>query len=356
MSRILLLAFLASVVLPQVHAQSLAKENPEEARVRDLADEFESARVNADYAKAKVLVSPHAKATLRDGRVAPLLAGIQNLSARKKTQGPSEPVRVVEREVTILDQVAIVNELLGATRDVPTEKKVVPQSRTTTWMKGTDGWRVVSMHTSDYGRWEKSISAFEVAEQATPSADGGSGSSRTPAGGIVFVGSSSIRGWKTLKEDFPGLHVIGRGFGGSQLIDSVLYSHRIITKYKPRAVAVYAGDNDVAAGKSSERVFSDFKELVATIHAVDPKIRIGFIAIKPSLKRWDMWPTMLSANQMVAEFAANDERITFLDISKPMLGADGKPIPAMFVKDGLHMTGAGYEAWTKVVMPWAKGE
>ena len=318
--------------------------NVELDRVADLSAAFESARVNVDHAVAKVLVMPEALAFHADGRAArPLLGGIEYRAGRKKKPGPFEPVRVLEREVTLTNNIAIVNELLGAARDVATDQKVVPRRRTVTWLNSDMGWHVAALHSSEYSPWEKSITAYEDQDvEAMPQANG-----------IVFVGSSSIRGWKTLKEDFPDMNVIGRGFGGSQLIDSIMYSHRIVTKYQPRAVAVYAGDNDVAAGKSAQRVFDDFQELVATIHAASPSTKIGFIAIKPSIRRWNLWPQMRDANEMVRTFAEKNELVAFLDISRPMLGDDGLPKPELFVKDGLHMTRQGYEAWTNVVMPWA---
>jgi lysophospholipase L1-like esterase len=34
-----------------------------------------------------------------------------------------------------------------------------------------------------------------------------------------------------------------------------------------------------------------------------------------------------------------------------MLGDDGKPRPELFLKDGLHMTEAGYAVWTKLILP-----
>jgi lysophospholipase L1-like esterase len=203
---------------------------------------------------------------------------------------------------------------------------------------------LAALHESNYSRWESSIASYEQKDD----------DDAPPPGGIVFVGSSSIRGWKTLAEDFPGLPVIGRGFGGSQLIDSTMYAHRIVLPYRPAAVAIYAGDNDIGYGKSAEQVFRDFKVLAATLHAADPKLEIGFIAIKPSLKRWQLWPDMDRANRMVADLAASDERITYLDVATPMLGSDGKPLKEFFVKDGLHMTRAGYKTWASVVRPWAQ--
>ena len=159
-----------------------------------------------------------------------------------------------------------------------------------------------------------------------------------------------------MAKDFPDARTVRRGFGGSHMIDSVLYAHRIVTRYQPRAVVVYAGDNDIAAGKTSERVFRDFQLFVSTVHAVSPKASIGFIAIKPSLARWKLWPRVKKANGLVREFAERHDRLAFLDIATPMLAADGKPNPELFVKDGLHLSASGYALWSDALRSWVASQ
>src|ERR1700691_1423201 len=86
--------------------------------------------------------------------------------------------------------------------------------------------------------WESSILEFESQDKVNP----------PKPGVIVFVGSSSIRFWRTLGTDMQPLDVINRGFGGSEMSDIAQYANRIVVAYKPRAVVVYAGDNDLAGG------------------------------------------------------------------------------------------------------------
>ena len=191
--------------------------------------------------------------------------------------------------------------------------------------------------------WDQTISRFEEADKAQPPAPGG----------IVFVGGSSIRLWD-LKESFPDQTLINRGFGGSQLIDSVQYADRIINKYRPRLVVVYAGDNDLAAGKSAEQVRDDYRALVAKIHTALPETKIVFLAIKPSIARAKLIETQKKTNQMIADDIARDPRLVFLDVGTPLLDVDGKPRPELFVKDGLHLSKAGYEIWTGLVAPLLK--
>lgn len=195
----------------------------------------------------------------------------------------------------------------------------------------------------DFDRWEKAIVAFERADAKTA----------PPKHGLLFVGSSSIRGWK-LPNSFPKRQPINRGFGGSQIVDSTHFADRIILKHKPRTIVLYAGDNDIAKGKSPKRVAADFQNFVKTIHAELPKSRILFIAIKPSLKRWKLADKMKRANALVAAQCREDDRIVYIDIVTPMLGDDGKPRGDLFLKDGLHLNAKGYALWTKVLNPHLK--
>ena len=189
-------------------------------------------------------------------------------------------------------------------------------------------------------RWEPAIAAFEAQDaKALPD-----------KGGIVFVGSSSIVGWN-LKESFPDLPVIKRGFGGSQLADSVQYAKRIVTKYEPKTVVLYAGDNDLKAGKSAETVAKDFDDFVALVRESLPKTKIIFIAIKPSPSRWDLIDTQRKTNQMVRERCEKGDNLVFFDIEKPMLNDQGQPRAELFKPDNLHLNEEGYKLWTSLLRP-----
>lgn len=189
-------------------------------------------------------------------------------------------------------------------------------------------------------RWESAIQEFEQNDKTSP----------PPQGEIIFVGSSTIRIWN-LAESFPDLKCINRGFGGSQMADSARYAGRIIVPYRPRLVVVYAGDNDIAAGKAPEQILADTKSLAAAVHAKLPHTRLIFISIKPSLQRWPLYERQREANRLIAEFATQDSRLGFMDVTEYMLGPDGKPRPELFVKDGLHLSLAGYKIWDSQLKP-----
>ncbi len=193
-------------------------------------------------------------------------------------------------------------------------------------------------------KWQGAINAHIKSDATAP----------PPANPIVFVGSSSIVRWKSLAQDFPGLPVMNRGFGGSEMFDSLNYAHRVIIPYRPRQVIVYAGGNDLNAGKTPERVIADFKSLVARIHIDLPDTRISVISIAGNPKRWAQVDKVRSTNQMLEEFTKTDPRLRFINVFPKMMGANGMPLPDIFVADQLHMNEKGYVIWTEVVRPYLK--
>jgi len=200
-----------------------------------------------------------------------------------------------------------------------------------------------SLTSHNSSRWEKDIAAFEQADRTNP----------PPPNGIVFVGSSSIRMWKSLATDFPGLPVINRGFGGSQLADAVNFADRIILPYNPRQVVIYSGGNDINAGKHPEVVYGDFVLLVERIRAARPDARITYIAIAPNPKRWAQMEQVREANRLIADYCKR-HRMEFMDTFPLMLGADGKPLPYIYLADQLHMNEHGYAIWAKALRPYLK--
>lgn len=202
----------------------------------------------------------------------------------------------------------------------------------------------VTAQTPPANQWEAEIRKFEESDRVQP----------PPRGAVLFVGSSSVRLWQSLAEDFPDLKVINRGFGGSQIADSTLYAGRIVVPYKPRLVVLYAGDNDLAAGKTPQQVFEDYKAFVARVRRDLPKAKIAFISIKPSPSRAALLPKMREANGLIKNYVSRDKGLAYIDVFTPMLGGDGSPRPELFGPDRLHMNREGYLLWKSVVAPYLR--
>ena len=187
------------------------------------------------------------------------------------------------------------------------------------------------------------IKAFEEMDKTSP----------PPQNAVLFVGSSSIRLWKTLAEDFPGVKTINRGFGGSQIEDSVRYAERIIIPLHPAKIFFYAGGNDINAGKSPERVFEDFKSFWTKIHAALPQTKVYYISIAPNPARWSQVERIKHVNVDIQAFCPSP-LLQFINVFPEMLSSYGKPRPEIFVADQLHMNAAGYAIWTSILKPYVE--
>jgi lysophospholipase L1-like esterase len=190
------------------------------------------------------------------------------------------------------------------------------------------------------GRFEAEVAAYEASDRSSP----------PPPDGVVFVGSSSIKLWD-LAASFPGLAAINRGLIGSHLSDAVRYASRLVTAYSPRIVVLYAGDNDIDAGATSEQVAVQFEQFVRAVRARAPGVRIVFIGIKPSLQRWDVIERIRLANALIRAYATRDDGVAYVDVDQAMLGWDEQPRPELFASDGLHLAPEGYRLWTTLLAP-----
>jgi lysophospholipase L1-like esterase len=189
-------------------------------------------------------------------------------------------------------------------------------------------------------KWEPAIKAFEKQDAEKSPA----------AGGVVFVGSSSIRKWhfpKWFGKNAP----LNRGFGGSQIADVNHFAERIVLKYQPRAIVFYAGDNDIAAKVSADDIAANFGKFCKLIHANLPETKIAFIAIKPSPKRWGLRDKQSKANALIRKQCDADERLTYIDVWPSILNEQGEPRAELFIEDKLHLSDEGYKLWTEILKP-----
>jgi lysophospholipase L1-like esterase len=193
----------------------------------------------------------------------------------------------------------------------------------------------------DPTRFEADIHAFEAADRASP----------PPLGGVVFIGSSSIKNWTEVAADFPGVRVLNRGFGGSTLADVVYYQDRILLPYRPRLVVLYAGDNDMVEGRTPEKVVGDYRAFVARLRSALPQARVAFVSIKPSPSRRAYMDRARETNRRIRAETARDSLQAYIDVFTPMLDASGQPRHELFLADSLHMTRAGYMLWRARLAP-----
>jgi lysophospholipase L1-like esterase len=191
--------------------------------------------------------------------------------------------------------------------------------------------------------WEWAIAEFEAEDRANPPGEGR----------IVFTGSSSITLWETLKTDMAPLPVLNRGFGGSRIDQVVQYVDRIVLPYRPRAVVLFAGTNDISGPKpkSAQAVLAGFQAFVSAVHSGLPGTPIYFISITPTPARWELWPVAQEANQLIQAFIAENSALHYIDLVPVLLTAQGLPDAGLYQMDKLHPNVRGYARWTAVIRP-----
>jgi len=173
-------------------------------------------------------------------------------------------------------------------------------------------------------------------------------------GSIVFVGSSTIAHWTTLAADLAPLPVVRRGISGARLSQIAVLLPDLITRYGPRAVAIYAGENDLAGFLGSkvelpEAVLASFETFCRAIHDRVPAVPIYFLSIKPARARVAQAAAFNAANELVADACTVDGRLHFVDSTTPFLAADGSARADLFERDGIHLNGDGYRVLAEVV-------
>jgi len=194
----------------------------------------------------------------------------------------------------------------------------------------------------DFARWEKEIAAFEAADRANP----------PQKGGILFVGSSTIRLWRSLEQDFSNHKVINRGFGGSEIADATYYAERIIFPYEPKQIFLRAGNNDIHNGRLPQEVASDFVKFVRTVRERLPKTEIVFISLCPVPDRWGEKDKNRQLNHTIRRLALEMPRVSYVDAWNISLTKTGRARPELFAPDKLHFNGEGYKLLAERVRPY----
>lgn len=171
-------------------------------------------------------------------------------------------------------------------------------------------------------------------------------------GSILFTGSSSIRFWMSLPQDFPDQKIINTGFGGSQASDLITFLPQLVLNYAPSKIFIYEGDNDLWAEKEVAEIMDDLDHIVKWIRKELPNTEIYLISAKPSPARWSIRNSYLVLNRSMKEYAIANQNVSFINVWDIMLNEEGKPKPDIFIADDLHMNPKGYGLWAEVFKPY----
>ena len=166
---------------------------------------------------------------------------------------------------------------------------------------------------------------------------------------VVFYGSSSIRLWTTLAQDFPQINTLNLGFGGSTLAACTWFFDRLLIPAQPTSVVFYAGDNDLGDGRHPEEVYLFFYAFAEKMCCHFPGVPFSFLSIKISPSRWNIADKIRYTNQLISKLIDKTEHCQYVDMTTPLLGPNGQPRREFFETDGLHLNRAGYQIWKQAL-------
>lgn len=167
---------------------------------------------------------------------------------------------------------------------------------------------------------------------------------------LLFYGSSSIRLWETLNDDFAEYKPANLGFGGSTLAACDWFFDRLVAPFHPSSIIVYAGDNDLGDGRHPEEVFIFFQQLVSRIRRQFGSIPLAYISVKPSISRWNIVDSIRYTNKIIEEeILKQGDNLHFINVYTRMTDNSGYPKREFLDPDGLHINEKGYTLWKGII-------
>lgn len=168
---------------------------------------------------------------------------------------------------------------------------------------------------------------------------------------ILFVGSSSIRLWSTIKEDIAPYPFILRGFGGSRTPDVVYYLDKYVYPKFFRAAVFFVG-NDITGSPDDltpKETLHNFREIARLIRETYASEPIFIIEITPTSSRWKYWPQIQKTNALLKKFCKKSKNLYFIETARNFLNEKGEPRDELFLEDHLHLNREGYRIWGRLV-------
>lgn len=172
-----------------------------------------------------------------------------------------------------------------------------------------------------------------------------------PEGSVPFVGSSSIRRWETLTQDFADYNTIQRGLGGALMSELLAQEADLVLRYKPRAVVVWGGTNDLANGASGASVASNFQTFANNLLTAQPNVDLFYIGIMPTPGRQGNRAQEDAANSLISAMAASNPKLHYINMPAafaPLNPYGGSAFTSKFV-DSIHLNRSGYELFSSTV-------
>ena len=160
-------------------------------------------------------------------------------------------------------------------------------------------------------------------------------------GGIVFIGNSITEFGYDWSARFGVNGIQNRGIAGD-VTEGVLERLGEIGYFKPKAVFILIGINDIFANKTSDFVAGNILKIVNSIHARTPDTKVYVQTILPN--GTVSTRPIIAATNLLLKSSAVANNYTVVDLH-PLFADANDNIQAAYTTDGTHLTEAGYSVW-----------
>ncbi|PXV66802.1 lysophospholipase L1-like esterase [Dysgonomonas alginatilytica] len=172
---------------------------------------------------------------------------------------------------------------------------------------------------------------------------------------IIFLGNSITNGaeWAEL---FNNNKVKNRGISADITL-GVYDRLEMITKNKPAKIFLMIGINDIAKSTVVDSIIINFERIIDKIKEESPSTRIYIQSILPVNPDFGMFQSHMKpdiikeVNNRLCDISYT-HNIRYIDLYSHFKENDTDKMNPAYTNDGLHLLGAGYILWHKIILPY----
>ena len=174
---------------------------------------------------------------------------------------------------------------------------------------------------------------------------------RKDKGKVILAGSSYMERWEDAADALAPYEVLNMGIAGSKVDDWLGLYKKLIVPYKPKAIVLCSGDNNMHGSTGSESGSGTAGKVMRLLNLLQkelPDTEIYYVSVAPNPLRWKVWKEMQICNRRVENYCKTKKKLHFIDMT-PQLLKDGKLQGRLYCKDRLHLNEKGYKIWGEVI-------
>jgi lysophospholipase L1-like esterase len=163
---------------------------------------------------------------------------------------------------------------------------------------------------------------------------------------IIFLGDSLIE-YFDWQERFPEHRIANLGIAGES-VEGLLSRVVKIKDSFPEADVIFimSGINNVAMGDVD--FFNFYNVILERLSSSYPHAKIHVHSLLPTAVSFISGESVLKVNDSLKELALN-HGAEYIDIHKRFIDTRGKTIKEYLMDDGVHISGTGYDVWSRVI-------